>query len=97
MPETIQFDVFLSHNSEDKPSVEALAKRLEDEAEVEFWLDKWHLIPGEPWQEAVEVALDRCQTYAIFVGSSGIGFWHHAEMRSALSVRVRGFLGFGLF
>jgi hypothetical protein len=42
---------FLSHNSDHKPAVEEIANRLRDEG-IEPWLDKWNLIPGQPWQEA---------------------------------------------
>ena len=52
------YDVFLSHNSLDKDAVEALARRLEDDAGIHPFLDKWHLIPGNPWQEELEGALD---------------------------------------
>ena len=45
------YDVFLSHTSADKDAVEAIARRLEDEAALSPFLDKWHLIPGNPWQE----------------------------------------------
>ena len=51
-PET-RFDVFLSHNSKDKPAVIALAKRLQANG-VKVWLDAWELRPGQPWQEALE-------------------------------------------
>ncbi len=50
------YDVFLSHATDDKPAVEALARRLHGDG-LEPFLDKWHLVPGEPWQEALEVAL----------------------------------------
>jgi hypothetical protein len=43
------FDVFLSHKNDDKPSVEQLAIRWAEEEKFEVWLDKWNLIPGEPW------------------------------------------------
>ena len=36
------FDIFLSHNSADKPAVEVIAHKLKD-AGVEPWLDKWCL------------------------------------------------------
>jgi CHAT domain-containing protein/tetratricopeptide (TPR) repeat protein len=88
MAEAIQFDVFLSYNCEDKSFVETLAKRLEDEAGLRVWLDKWHLIPGAPWQEGIEDALDQCRTYAVFLGPSGLGPWHNEEMRLALNSRV---------
>ena len=82
------FDVFLSHRSQDKPAVEALAHRLEEEAHLTPWLDKWHLVPGEPWQEALEQALDASRTCAVFIGPSGLGPWENEEMRSALQTRV---------
>src|SRR5262245_46566134 len=83
------YDVFLSHHSGDKPQVEALAARLEDEEELKPFLDKWHLIPGEPWQEAIEEALDRSRTCAVFLGPGGLGPWENEEMRVALDERVR--------
>jgi hypothetical protein len=58
--ENEQYDVFLSHNSADKPAVEILARRLVG-AGLTPWLDTWNLIPGDPWQEAIEEALDACQ------------------------------------
>src|SRR6266498_582317 len=83
------YDVFLSHQSGDKPQVEALAARLEDEEGLKPFLDKWHLIPGEPWQEALEEALDRSGTCAVFLGPGGLGPWENEEMRAALDERVR--------
>jgi hypothetical protein len=50
--------VFLSHSSTDKPAVEELARRLAKEG-IQAWLDKWHLIPGNPWQPDIEKALAR--------------------------------------
>lgn len=88
MSESKLFDVFLSHNGLDKESVEELARRLEDEARLRPWLDKWNLVPGEPWQEAIEEALDSSRTCAVFLGPSGIGPWQNEEMRSALQARV---------
>ena len=52
----MSFHVFLSHSSADKPAVEELALRLAKEG-IQAWLDKWHLIPGDPWQPAIEKAL----------------------------------------
>jgi hypothetical protein len=82
------YDVFLSHNSADKDAVEAVARRLEDEAALSPFLDKWHLIPGNPWQEELEQALDAARTCAVFIGPEGVGPWENVEMRSALDDRV---------
>ena len=60
-------DVFLSHDSRDKAAVERLAQKL-IEAGVSVFFDKWNLIPGDPWQEALE----RSRTVAVFVGAREI-------------------------
>jgi hypothetical protein len=52
------YDVFLSHASADQPDVEALARRLREDG-IEPFLDKWHLIPGEPWQTRPQQGLPR--------------------------------------
>ncbi|MEI8017445.1 MAG: toll/interleukin-1 receptor domain-containing protein [Schlesneria sp.] len=82
------FHVFLSHNSVDKPAVEELARRLKADG-IEAWLDKWHLVPGTPWQPALEQALADSMSVAVFVGPSGISPWQDEEMRAAISKRVR--------
>jgi hypothetical protein len=83
-----RYDVFLSHCSPDKPLVEQLAVKLINGAGLKPFLDKWHLIPGEPWQEALEKALDESATCAVFLGPQGPGPWENEEMRSALDERV---------
>lgn len=81
------YDVFLSHNSEDKPAVEELARKLKTSG-LEPWLDKWNLVPGDPWQEAIERALRECRSCAVFFGPGGVSPWHHEELRSAIARRV---------
>jgi WD40 repeat protein len=82
------FHVFLSHSSADKPAVEELARRLAKEG-IQAWLDKWHLIPGDPWQSAIEKALAESETCAVFVGPSDFSPWQNEEMRAAIDQRVR--------
>ena len=80
-------NVFLSHNSEDKQIIEDLAIRLQTE-DIRPWLDKWNLIPGEPFQESIEKALEECSACVVFFGRSGIGPWQNEEMRAAINRRV---------
>ena len=80
--------VFLSHNSSDKAAVETIAAKLNQAIDIEPWLDKWNLIPGDPWQEALEDALSECDVCIVFIGSSGIGPWQNEEMRDAINSRV---------
>jgi energy-coupling factor transporter ATP-binding protein EcfA2 len=87
-PAQLRYDVFLSHASIDKPAVENLARRLRDESGLNPFLDKWHLVPGQPWQSELEEALDRSACAAVFVGA-GAGPWRDEEMQLALSKAVR--------
>jgi TIR domain len=83
------FHVFLSYGRADAEAVEALAARLVDEAHLRPFLDKWHLIPGQPWQEELEKALDRSKTCAVFIGPANLGPWENEEMRTALDARIK--------
>ncbi len=82
------FDVFLSHNSQDKPAVIELAEALRDR-NVRVWLDAWELVPGERWQAAIEQAILNSRTAAVIVGPDGIGPWEEPEMRACLDECVR--------
>lgn len=82
-----RYHAFLSHNGKDKPAVETLADELAKRG-VSCWLDKWNLIPGDPYQENLEHALTRCDTCVVFFGPNGLGPWHNEEMRLALQRRA---------
>jgi hypothetical protein len=81
------FNVFLSHSSTDKPVVE-LARRLAKEG-IQAWLDKWQLIPGNPWQPDIERAFAESETSAVFVAPRDFGPWQNEEMRATIVPRVR--------
>lgn len=83
-----RYDVFLSHNTNDKPQVELLAARLVNESGLKPFLDEWHLVPGEPWQEGLEEALSQSASCAVFLGANGLGAWENEEMRVALEERL---------
>jgi hypothetical protein len=69
----VEYDVFLSCNSRDKRAVEAVARRLTDEAGLRvFQLDR-NLVPGMPWQVELEAAIERSATAAVFFGPEGLG------------------------
>jgi WD40 repeat protein len=77
-----RFDVFLSHNSREKPVVERLAEKLKREG-IEPWLDKWCLTPTGDWQDELAQGLRASATCAVFVGPSGIGSWEDLEYKLA--------------
>jgi len=82
------FDVFLSHNTEDKPIVEQLARRLEEE-KITAWLDKWDLMPGDDAIDALESALGQSRACAVFLGPSGVRVLQTEENLSCISPKGR--------
>lgn len=82
------YDVYLSHNAADGPAVTAIGRRLRADG-IRPWLAAWSLVPGTPWQEAVEDALTRSASVAVFVGPAGLRAWHNEELRISLDRAVR--------
>jgi WD40 repeat protein len=81
------FDVFLSHNGDDKPAVERIAERLA-RAGFRPWLDVWALTPGGRWQDELHEGLLACRSFAYFIGPSGEGDWAREELDAARSRAV---------
>lgn len=88
MSDTKKFDVFLCHNSQDKPAVEKIAEELKIRG-IKPWLDKWELQPGLPWQRELERQIQNIRAGAVFVGSSGLGPWQNMEIRAFLQQFVK--------
>lgn len=74
-----RFDVFLCHNSADKPAVKAIARALRGRG-VLPWLDEWELPPGQPWQPLLEKQIGQIRSAAVFVGLAGVGPWQEQEI-----------------
>jgi small GTP-binding protein len=83
-----QYDVFLSYSTGDRDQVVEVAEMLR-RVGLRPWLDVWDLVPGQPWQEALEHAISRVRSAAVFVGPSGIGPWQNREARSFIEEFVR--------
>lgn len=78
---TNQFDVFMCHNSEDKPEIKKIAINLRTKG-VLPWLDEWELRPGLPWQVELERQIGNIRSAAVFVGNSGMGPWQNMEVNA---------------
>ena len=83
-----QFDVFISHNSKNKPAVREITQKLIDRG-VKAWLDELELVPGRPWQDALEEIIETTKSAAILVGEDGLGPWEIPEMRACLTEFVK--------
>jgi formylglycine-generating enzyme required for sulfatase activity len=82
-----KFDVFLCHNSQDKPAVIEIANQLRAN-NINPWLDKWHLRPGFSWQDLLEDQINEIRTAAVFVGNSGLGPWQNEEIKAFIRAFV---------
>lgn len=88
MSDPKEFDVFLSHNSGDKPAVRELAEALRAHG-LRVWFDEWELIPGRRWQQALAEIIATVKTAAVLVGGDGLGPWEEPEMEGCLIQCVR--------
>jgi hypothetical protein len=83
-----RYDVFLCHNSKDKPAVLELALKLR-ESEIEPWLDKAELPGGVHWLKQAAQGMGACRSCAFFVGPNGLGQWQEAEVQIAIERHVK--------
>ncbi|MDJ0795339.1 MAG: toll/interleukin-1 receptor domain-containing protein [Calothrix sp. MO_167.B12] len=84
---TDNFDVFLAHNSLDKPQVEVINEELKQRG-LKPWLDKEQIPPGRWFQDVIQKAIPNVKSAAIFIGVKGLGKWQALELRSFISLCV---------
>lgn len=82
-------DSFLSHSHADAAWVEALARRLEDMRGFKVWLDRWVLVPGKSWQQAMARGLEEAKSCAVFVGAKTPTGWFQQEIERALDLQTK--------
>jgi GUN4-like/TIR domain len=90
-----QFDVFLCHNSKEKPQVEEIREQLKAR-QIYAFLDKYDFEPFRPWQKQLEEIIPRIKSAAVFLGPSGVGSWEDMEMSEFLQEFVERDLRMGL-
>ncbi len=74
-----KFDVFLAHNSQDKPYVRAIARKLIERG-LYYWIDEEQIPPGQSFQKVIQKAIPRVQSAAICIGLQGLGQWQEEEL-----------------
>jgi TIR domain/FHA domain len=82
------YDLFISYHWRDRESVERVARELR-ERNLKVFLDRWYLIPGRSWVQALEQTLGDCKAIAIFLGPHGMGRWQQREKELALDRQAR--------
>jgi DNA polymerase III delta prime subunit len=77
------FDVFLCHNSEDKPAVREIAQKLSEE-DINPWLDEADIIGGSFWHDTIGDQIATVRAAAVFLGQHGVGPWQRREIIALL-------------
>jgi WD40 repeat protein len=72
MAGSFAYDVFLSHNSQDKPRVRKLAERLRD-AGLRVWFDEWIIKPGDDIYLAIEHGLEEARVQVLCLSPEALG------------------------
>ena len=72
MGQEFEYDVFLSHNTADKPPVRRLAERLRT-AGLRVWFDEWVIQPGDDIYLAIERGLEASRTLVLCLSRAALG------------------------
>jgi TIR domain len=78
------FDVFLCHNSEEKPAVREISKRLA-EKNIKPFLDEADIRPADSWSTALGKQIKTVKSAAVFFGSHGVSRWQDREITALLN------------
>jgi cellulose biosynthesis protein BcsQ/nucleotide-binding universal stress UspA family protein len=87
-PRRFEFDVFLSHNTADKPEVRKIASQLKQHG-IKPWIDEEQIPPGRSVQEAIEQQIEQVGAMAICIGDVGIGRAQELDMLVLLNTLAR--------
>ena len=81
-----KFDVFLSHNSKDKPWVIDLKNALKSRG-IKVWLDKDEIRPGDLFAQALEKGIKESKAVALVISPDAMNSgWVNAEYYRALNL-----------
>ncbi|HZH29222.1 MAG TPA: TIR domain-containing protein [Pyrinomonadaceae bacterium] len=72
MPDTFNYDVFLSHSSKDKAVVRPLAERLRADG-LRVWFDEWELKPGDNIPSKIEEGLEHSRVLVLCMSARAFG------------------------
>jgi hypothetical protein len=87
MSETVP-NVFISHSSADKDSVEVLARELAQNG-VEPWYAGWEIGPGDSIVQKINEGLESCDAFIIVVSKNSVrSKWVREELNSAVVERI---------
>jgi hypothetical protein len=84
-----EYDVFISYHWRDHSKVEPIARELREKHGLKPFLDRWYLVPGQSWPQALQETLRSCRAVAVLIGPGEMGPWQQREMYFALDRQAR--------
>ncbi len=72
MADVFEYDVFLSHSSQDKAAVRDLAERLRADG-LRVWLDEWELKPGDSVPKKIDDGLEASRVLVLCMSAHAFG------------------------
>jgi WD40 repeat protein len=85
----MKYDVFLCHNSQDKPAVREINEVLRQEFDLQTFLDESTLVGGQEWAAAIANALAGSACCAVVLGERGWGEYQKTSEALPAVVRQR--------
>jgi hypothetical protein len=77
------FDIFLAHNSHDKPEIRAICHDLRRRG-LRPWFDEEQIVAGQSFQKVIQLAVPVVRSAAVFLGPDGLGNWQEEEVELLL-------------
>ncbi len=85
MRDRFLYDVFLSHNAQDKPRVRRLAERLK-QAGLRVWFDEWNVRSGDIIALKVDEGLEQSRVLLLCISPNALASgWVALERSTALA------------
>src|SRR5215831_2418583 len=72
MADDFTYDAFLSHSSQDKAVVRAVAERLRADG-LRVWFDEWELRPGDSIPAKIEAGLEHSRVLVLCMSAQAFG------------------------
>ena len=85
----VKYDIFFSYSYNDSEQVSKIANYFENQG-LKVWFDKWLLVPGTSWEEALKEALESSSAVAVFIGSSPFSRRTQWELEASLKREISG-------
>lgn len=82
------FDVFLAHNSKDKPHIRQIYQKLKERG-IKPWLDEEEIAPGDLFLDRIQEAIVQSKTAAVCIGPEGLGQWQAMEAQTFISLCIQ--------